>query len=111
MKNSSFWEKVEKCNHENLYHNYYKAIYCGTEDCEGSESHCVNCGVFITKCQCGSYNGISGWSEKRWKKHHDKVYGRVVEQYRKVNQKGSGAASKADGSFFDSGDRDLCLPL
>lgn len=85
MKKSSFWEKVEKCNHENLYSDYYELVYCDNEYCSGSESHCADCGVFITTCQCGYCNGISGWPEKRWSKHHKKVYEKAEEQYRDIN--------------------------
>ena len=61
----SFWEKVKECKHENLSLNYYEFIYCETPHCKGSESHCLDCGVYISECGCGCNNGMSGWSQKR----------------------------------------------
>ena len=84
----SFWEKVEKCKHINLYPDYYQGFSCETEYCSAFEIHCSDCGVFITECDCGYCNGMSGWPESRWRKRR-----------RKVNQKGSGAVSKTDGSY------------
>lgn len=63
----NFWKKVEKCKHENLSENYYESVYCGTPYCGGEETHCLDCGVYITKCGCGYCNGMSGWPEKRWR--------------------------------------------
>lgn len=65
---TKFWNKVQKCDHKNLNPDYYEPVYCQTPYCEGYEEHCLDCGVFITKCQCGYCNGYSGWSEKRWRK-------------------------------------------
>ena len=62
------WNKVEKCKHKNLSPNYLDPIYCGTPYCEGDEVHCLDCGVFISTCGCGSWNGTSGWPNKRWNK-------------------------------------------
>jgi hypothetical protein len=63
---SKFWDKVIKCKHEHLNPNYWEYIYCPTPYCSGHEVHCLDCGVFITKCGCGSNNGMSGWPERRW---------------------------------------------
>ena len=63
-----FWDKVEKCNHKNISPNYCVAIYCATPSCRGFEGHCLDCGVYISSCRCGSNNGFSGWSDKRWEK-------------------------------------------
>ena len=65
---SKFWDKVEKCEHSNLSESYYRHIYCGTPYCLGTEDHCLDCGVYISKCGCGCNNGMSGWSQKRWRK-------------------------------------------
>jgi hypothetical protein len=62
---SKFWEKVEKCKHENLYENYYVNIYCSTPYCDGEEVHCKDCGAYISTCGCGCNDGISGWPWKR----------------------------------------------
>ncbi len=67
-----FWDKVDKCKHENLSPDYYEPIYCDTPYCGGDESHCLSCGVFIATCGCQSCNGLSGWPEKRWKKYYKK---------------------------------------
>ncbi len=64
---SKFWEKVDKCKHENLSSCYYEFIYCPTPYCGGRESHCLDCDVYITKCGCGYNNGMSGWPEERWR--------------------------------------------
>jgi len=69
---SKFWEKVHNCKHENLNPDYIEGIYCQTPYCGGLEEHCLDCGVFITKCSCGFNNGMSGWSEKRWNKIYKK---------------------------------------
>jgi hypothetical protein len=64
---ANFWDKVDNCQHE-FYDNYYKYIPCGTPYCGGKELHCKKCGVYISTCGCGSSDGLSGWSYKRWKK-------------------------------------------
>ena len=66
------WKKVKKCKHTNLSPDYLGHIYCDTPYCEGSEYHCLDCGVFISKCGCGSNNGRSGWPNKRWNKLYKK---------------------------------------
>jgi len=68
MKADRFWRKVHRCKHENMSPDYYEYIHCETPYCGGSEEHCLDCGVFIATCGCGSNNGLSGWSEKRHKK-------------------------------------------
>lgn len=66
---SKFWKKVEKCKHKNLSKNYSPTIRCGSVGdlgCNAVEHHCLDCGVYISKCQCGWCNGLSGWSHRRW---------------------------------------------
>jgi len=74
-KENKFWDKVLKCKHENLDPNYYEYIGCPTPYCSGSETHCLDCGVFISECGCGYNNGMSGWSHKRWQTERSKKYG------------------------------------
>lgn len=64
----NFWDKVKKCRHKNLSPDYAVPIYCQTPYCGGDEAHCLDCGVFISKCGCGYNNGMSGWPQKRWRK-------------------------------------------
>jgi len=61
-----FWGKVEKCKHENLSPDYCEYIACPTPYCSGMETHCLNCGVYISECGCNSCSGLSGWSQRRW---------------------------------------------
>lgn len=63
---SKFWDKVGVCKHE-ATENYLENIRCSTPYCSGSEWHCKKCGVYISECDCGSNNGMSGWNNKRWK--------------------------------------------
>ena len=65
MISERFWKKVEKCNHENLSPNYYETFSCWTPYCNGIETYCLDCGVYIRKCGCGAENGMSGWPNKR----------------------------------------------
>jgi hypothetical protein len=65
---TKFWDKVEKCKHENISPDYCEPTSCWTPYCSGLESHCLDCGVFITKCGCGFNNGMSGWPNERWRK-------------------------------------------
>ena len=37
-----FWDKVDKCSHENTSPNYIEYIYCETPYCSGSETHCLD---------------------------------------------------------------------
>ena len=60
----TFWEKAEKCNHENLT-EHFVMVYCETPFCNGYEIHCKDCGVYISRCGCGYMNGIDGWSQRR----------------------------------------------
>ena len=70
---SKFWEKVHSCKHEHLDTNYHRYIPCGTPYCGGSESHCLDCGVYITECYCGFNNGMSGWPLSRWTKKYEET--------------------------------------
>jgi len=64
-----FWDKVLKCTHKNMNPDYCEPIPCWTPYCSGWEEHCLDCGVYITKCGCGFNNGMSGWSDTRWRRH------------------------------------------
>ena len=66
---SKFWDKVLKCKHENLYPHYLRGISCPTPYCRGHETHCKDCGAYITTCGCGFLSGMSGWSESRSRKY------------------------------------------
>lgn len=63
-----FWERVHRCKHrdQDLSRDYYVSISCMTPYCQGHESHCLKCGVYIGECLCMSNNGMSGWPYKRW---------------------------------------------
>lgn len=62
----NFWSKVEKCKHENRTdHSVF--ISCITEYCSGDESHCADCKVYIVECGCNYNDGMSGWSQARYK--------------------------------------------
>lgn len=63
---SKFWDKVDQCKHDNLYENYCEPVPCSTPYCSGYETHCKDCKVYISKCGCGSENGMSGWSRNKW---------------------------------------------
>jgi len=77
---TKFWDKVIKCKHKNLNPNYYETIYCPTPYCSGHESHCDDCGVYISKCGCGFNNGMSGWSERRWRYHQTKITYKIIKE-------------------------------
>jgi hypothetical protein len=65
---STFWDKVAKCKHENLT-DHDAMISCGTPYCDyGYEYNCRDCGVFISDCACGFCNGMSGWSNARYRR-------------------------------------------
>lgn len=68
----TFWDRVANCPHKHLSNHYGPSIHCDTYDCSGMEFHCLDCGVYISECQCGSNNGMSGWSQKRWKNYAKK---------------------------------------
>lgn len=68
-----FWDKVEKCKHKNFSSDYSEDVYCGTPWCDGVESHCLDCGVFITECDCHCEDGMSGWSIRRRMNFHRKL--------------------------------------
>lgn len=59
---SNFWNKVAGCKHENLNPDYFEEESCGTPTCSGATNRCMDCEVYITECQCGYLNGMSGWS-------------------------------------------------
>jgi len=69
MKKLSFWDKVEKCKHNNISGDYFVSIPCPTPYCYGHEVHCLDCGVYLTECKCGFLSGSSGWPYARWKKY------------------------------------------
>ena len=63
-----FWQKVEKCKHENLT-DYYHMFTCGTPYCEVVEVRCRDCKVYIMTCGCNVNTGMSGWPWSRVGKH------------------------------------------
>lgn len=65
MIESEFWKKVNRCKHKNLSDSYYISYRCGTPYCGADEIHCLDCGVYISRCGCGSENGLSGWPMSR----------------------------------------------
>jgi len=71
----SFQDRVGTCpsrhinEPRNLSPTYSAMIVCSTPYCSGHEVRCQDCGVYISKCGCGSENGMSGWPHKRWRKH------------------------------------------
>jgi len=67
IETQSFMDRAAACTHTNLYPNYGEDYGCGTPYCRAYEYHCKDCGAFISECGCGSNNGYSGWSYKRWK--------------------------------------------
>lgn len=60
-----FWDKAEKCKHENAYPDYLESINC---TCGGYEFHCKDCGAYVSECRCGEQSGMSGWPHKRHKR-------------------------------------------
>ena len=60
----TFWDKVGQCKHTNISPDYYSHLHC---ECGGWEEHCLDCGVYISKCECGEMAGMSGWPIKRWR--------------------------------------------
>lgn len=78
---SPFWEKVIKCEHKNLSPNYCERVPCCSDYCSSDETHCLDCGVYITECICGAH-GLSGWPNKRWEKYWDKRYQKIKERMR-----------------------------
>lgn len=56
---------MKKCEHKNLYENYFDSWMCSTPYCVATEYHCKDCGRFIVECDCHYCDGESGWSEKR----------------------------------------------
>ena len=62
---NKFWKKVYQCDHKNLSANYNGGGRCSTPYCSISEDHCLDCGVYISKCGCGCNDGMGGWPMKR----------------------------------------------
>jgi len=69
MKESKFWKKVGKCKHDNLSETFVGTGSCSTPYCSADEEHCLDCGVYISSCQCNCCSGMSGWSHTRWNKY------------------------------------------
>ena len=64
MTITAFWQRVGTCDHANLSPDYYLTWPC-MEYCRGSESHCLDCGAYLSKCPCHCCDGASGWPERR----------------------------------------------
>jgi len=62
-----FWDKVIKCDHKN-HTKHYDFGSCPTPYCSWDEIRCADCGVYITKCGCHWWDGMSGWPQKRHRK-------------------------------------------
>ena len=79
MTKSLFWNKVDKCKHVNISPSYYKSFTCETPYCIGEETYCLDCKTYISKCGCGFWNGVSGWSQSQWKKYFQKKEGKLFK--------------------------------
>ena len=64
-RQDKFYQKANRCKHNNLSENYFVEYRCMTPYCSAEEVHCSDCGAFITTCGCGCEGGISGWSRTR----------------------------------------------
>ncbi|MCK9371422.1 hypothetical protein M0R04_16020 [Candidatus Dojkabacteria bacterium] len=73
---NNFWVKVEQCNHENLSPFYLSGGRCDTPYCTVYEYHCLDCGVYISECGCGTNCGLDGWSWHRRQNWNIRKYGR-----------------------------------
>ncbi len=82
QKVSRFWRRVGRCKHE-WYPNYLEYVPCSTPMCGGSESYCMKCGVYVTKCGCGCENGMSGWPYRRFRRAEIKRRLRLAEKARR----------------------------
>jgi hypothetical protein len=69
---SNFWNKVDQCEHKNISPDYLEYLNC---TCQGTEFHCLDCGVYKANCQCGEMQGQSGWPYQRWKTYYYKKHG------------------------------------
>jgi hypothetical protein len=76
---NAFWDKVNRCKHENLNPNYLESFGCETPYCGGFEMHCLDCGVYISKCKCGYCSNMSGWPRKRHFTEMRKIAEEIVE--------------------------------
>jgi len=65
-QNKEYWDMVMKCEHE--YSDYFDSGRCETPYCEWEEVRCKKCYVYITKCKCHYYDGMSEWPMKRFRK-------------------------------------------
>ena len=65
MSKSSFRQKSSLCKHEHISTTYFRTGECATSGCYWTEVKCLDCGAYITKCDCGFYNSVDGWSCKR----------------------------------------------
>ena len=64
---SEFWNKVMTCKHKNTSDTYYEFGECtGTPHCSYSEVRCNDCKAYITTCDCGFENLVSGWTRYRY---------------------------------------------
>jgi hypothetical protein len=71
MGKEKFWDKVAKCEHKN-HTAYHKSTNCSTPYSSGTEIHCRDCGVYISECECGCCDGMSGWPWSRIMKQNGK---------------------------------------
>tara|TARA_Y100000310_G_scaffold345523_1_gene465961 strand:+ start:369 stop:587 length:219 start_codon:yes stop_codon:yes gene_type:complete len=49
--------------------NYLDSYCCPQSEeqrCFAYESYCLDCRVYVTKCECGFCDGTSGWGFRRW---------------------------------------------
>lgn len=70
---SVFWDEVLECDHKNLYPDYFVGHTCtGAVGCRVYESHCKDCGVYISECACMTESGMSGWPWYRWLNYYKK---------------------------------------
>jgi len=68
---SPFWQKALACKHERT--RWTNRGGCWTPLCGGwDEYHCLECGVYITRCDCGTEDGMSGWPHKRWQSLYER---------------------------------------
>lgn len=67
MQSQDFWDRVHACAHtdEDRSKTHSKLLRCPTPGCSGSESRCLACGVYISRCGCGYLDGMDGWPDSK----------------------------------------------
>jgi len=66
------WEKFKTCRH--IWTDYYDCGPCwGALGCVWYERHCKKCGAYVSRCPCGTEDGVAAVPRRKAERREKKT--------------------------------------